>query len=322
MMHKGYFGSMIIFSTALACPAGLAATPYAIVVASATSSPPSSAPSSMASLPAGPPALKLIGGGGRTNFSGLGSLLTTLDRSGIRNWSASAKDHLSPDPATVTSYVLGITDPMDDWEVMEFSSAPSYAVNHPVATATLPRGMGWILLGGACWDNWAPTGAAGNMLTASFPSSTTSWECRGKDHSVASPAAMTAMVFGMRLKPGRVGIPAPRVIITTATSTVAELPEAVAPALPGALVTGGGALAMPADPNGWGQLLTGTYPEIDEAGAIVGWHASSKDHLVASPGTVTAYAINLVFKSGAAAGEPSATGTPPPMVASLGKSSR
>jgi len=274
----------------LSGPECLAAGPYTETVQVVTSAPASSAPAATAVVGAG---MKLVGGGVRTNFNGFGSLLTVSYPYSPTSWAAAAKDHLSPDPSTVTTYAVGINDPTDDWEVGVFPSPPSAVASHPVATANLPAGQNWVLTGGGCVDNWAPSGAWGNLLTASFPSSNISWECRGKDHSVASPAAITAFVIGIR--PKRAGIPLPTVQITTATSAVADLPEVVAPTVPGALVTGGGALAAPSDPNGAGQLLTGTYPEVNATGTIVGWHARSKDHAVVSPGTVTAFAVNVTF---------------------------
>jgi hypothetical protein len=254
---------------------------------------------------------KLVGGGARTNYSGFGSLLTQSYPSSLTAWTTVAKDHLSADPATVTSYAIGINDPTGDWQVGIFPSQPSSVSSHPSASASLPAG--YVLTGGGCVDNWAPTGAAGNLLTASYPTlppgGQATWECRGKDHSVASPAAITAFVVGIR--PTRPGIPLPIVQITTATSAVAELPEVVAPVVPGATVTGGGAAAAPVDPNGWGQLLTGTYPEIDASGTVTGWHAKSKDHMVASQGTVTAFAINVIFQAPTSSSGATAASAPP-----------
>ena len=132
------------------------------------------------------------------------------------------------------------------------------------------------------------------MLTASFPSSTTTWECRGKDHGVAGPAAITAFVVGIR--PKRAGIQLPLVRITTATSTVSSHPDVVASGVPGWIVTGGGALASSADPTGWGDLLTASYPVVVTGTSIpMGWRAVAKDHAVASPGTVQAFAVSLGF---------------------------
>ena len=293
----------------------LAATPYSTTIPIVTSASASSAPIATVSVlvpgvtASGTGTLKLVGGGARTNYSGFGSLLTQSYPSSPTSWTAVAKDHLSADPATITAYVVGINDPTDDWDVGIFQSQPSAVANHPSASASLPAG--YVLTGGGCVDNWVPTGAMGNLLTASYPTlppppAPPTWECRGKDHSVASPASLVAYVIGIR--PKRAGIPMPSVQITTATSAAADLPEVVAAAVPGAIVTGGGAAAAPTDPSGWGQLLTGTYPEINAAGAVVGWHARSKDHAVVSPGTVTAYAINLTVPVAAA---PTGAAVPP-----------
>jgi hypothetical protein len=281
----------------------MASLPSTANVPSATSVPASSAPTATVTIAA---PIKLVGGGARTNYGGNGSLLTQNYPSSSTTWTAVAKDHLSPDPASVTTFAIGINDAAGDWDVGIFQSPPSAVTGHPTASVSLPPG--YVLTGGGCVDNWASTGTMGNLLTASYPTipptpATPTWECRGKDHQLASPASLTAFAIGIR--PTHAGTPMPVAHITTATSGVAELPEVVAPAVIGAIVTGGGARAVPSDPNGSGQLLTGTFPEFSATGAVVGWHAKSKDHMVASPGTVTAYAINVTF--------------PPPVVTSISK---
>ena len=74
------------------------------------------------------------------------------------------------------------------------------------------------------------------------------------------------------------------------------------------MVTGGGALTLPADAASGGgsagvrrlaierlsgQLLTGSYPDFTVAST--GWRASSKDHMHSSPGKVQAFAVNVKF---------------------------
>jgi hypothetical protein len=270
-------------------------------------SPAASMPEAVVKLPA---PFKVVGGGARTNWSGDGNLLTQTQPGapGQNTWMGSGKDHLVASPATLTVYGIGLADPNDDWEVGVFHQTSGVAA-HPVATASLPAG--YALTGGGCLVDWrASPSAMGNLLTASFPSSLTTWECRSKDHSVSSPAPITAFVVGIR--PKKAGIALPTVQITTATSAATNHPTAVAPGLPGWgkvpgspgwVVTGGGARAMPvhragqAQPQaGAGQLLTGSFPTTSkDSRAPTGWYAASKDHAVASPGIVQAFAINLYF---------------------------
>jgi vibriolysin len=50
------------------------------------------------------------------------------------------------------------------------------------------------LSGGGALDDWSGNG---NLLTASFPNGA-GWSAAGKDHEVASPAALTAYAIGLK----------------------------------------------------------------------------------------------------------------------------
>jgi hypothetical protein len=83
------------------------------------------------------------------------------------------------------------------------------------------------------------------------------------------------------------GEPPLEIVVTTATSGQASHPEALAgPNRSGLKLIGGGGHVDYG--NGAGAMLTGSYPYGDNS-----WKASAKDHLQASPSTVTAYAIYL-----------------------------
>jgi hypothetical protein len=238
---------------------------------------------------------KIVGGGARTNWTTFGNLLTQSSPGlpGQNAWVGAGKDHSVAEPTTLTVFGIALNDPNDDWDVGVFT-ANSGMSPRPVVTAYLPDGF--ALTGGGCTVNWQASAPApaGNLLTGSFPSSLKSWECRSKDHSVADPSTITAYVIGIR--PKRAGLALPAVQITTATTGPTARPYVIVPGIPGAVVTGGGALALPADPADAGQLLTGTYPATAAGFAgPLGWFASSKDHTAVSPGTVTAFAVNLSF---------------------------
>lgn len=276
-------------------------------------SPVTNHPSATGTLPA---PFKLVGGGARANWSTYGSLLTATQPGapGSNAWTAGSKDHFAAEPVSITAFAIGLADPADDWEVIVREARAAIGPK-PTATATLPTG--YVMTGGGCLDDWRATpNAPGNLLTASFPSSTNSWECRGQEHAGASPASIVAYVIGIR--PKKPGVPLPELQITTAASQVGAHVSALAPALPGFIVTGGGAvtrgsntITLGTQPSAGraiggrapataateaGQLLTASFPEVP-AGATSanGWRAAAKDHVHTSPGVVEAYALNLRF---------------------------
>jgi microsomal dipeptidase-like Zn-dependent dipeptidase len=276
-------------------------------------------PSATLTLPA---PYKVVGGGARANWRHSGSLLTQSQPGGPgpNAWVASSKDHFAAEPVSLSAFAIGLADPADEWEVI-VREARSPVAPQPVATAKLPPG--YAMTGGGCLDEWRTSPSApGNLLTASFPSSTNSWECRGKDHGAENPASIVAYVIGIR--PKKPGVPLPEVKITTAHSPVAAHPTVVAPAEPGFIVTGGGAAPGASEsltlsttnnttarpmrgqvirpqpqaptPPGAGQLLTATHPELAPGSTVAnGWRAAAKDHVYTSPGTLVAYAVNLRF---------------------------
>lgn len=278
-------------------------------------SPVTNHPSATGTLPA---PFKLVGGGARANWSTYGSLLTATQPGapGSNAWTAGSKDHFAAEPVSITAFAIGLADPADDWEVI-VREARSAIGPKPTATVTLPAG--YVMTGGGCLDDWRATpNAPGNLLTASFPSSTNSWECRGQEHAAASPASIVAYVIGIR--PKKPDVPMPELQITNAVSQVGAHVSALAPALPGFIVTGGGAVTRGSStitgtigkqPSAGraiggrapataateaGQLLTASFPEVP-AGATSanGWRAAAKDHVHTSPGVVEAYALNLRF---------------------------
>ena len=207
------------------------------------------------------PPLKVVGGGARSNATAYGSLLTSTQPS-PGGWSGESKDHQFADPTTLSLFAVGLSDPADDWDIGIFQ-ATSPPTNHPSVSVTLPAG--YVLTGGGCTDNWAAApGGAGNLLTASYPSSATTWQCDGKDHAVASPATITAFIVGIR--PKKPGVALPTLQITRSLSAVGQYPSAVAPTPQGFVLTGGGARALPTDPNGWGSVahrqLSGTRSQL------------------------------------------------------------
>lgn len=239
---------------------------------------------------------KMVGGGAFVDWHGAGSLLTTTAPLNATTWTASAKDHAIPDPSAITAYAVALTDPANEWDVITQEVTGAVA-QHPTATVSVPQG--YVMTGGGCRVNWKTSaGAPGNLLTASFPSSPTTWECRAKDHSYVNLASITAYVTAIR--PRNPGTPMPRVHIDQAASASIQHPDvSVNPSNPAWVVTGGGGRvdASYAPGNAPGQLLTMSAPRLGGrfGNKITGWNARAKDHLTASPGPVTAFVVSLEF---------------------------
>jgi hypothetical protein len=224
-----------------------------------------------------PPPYKIVGGGAIVHWSGSGNLLTASYPVFPNWWIAAAKDHLSPSPASITAYALAIYDPADEWDV-RIATAAGGPANHPRATAALPSG--YVLTGGGALVHWT---GAGNLLTASFPSTASSWEARAKDHGVSSPAWITAYAIGIRHRSGVARVAG---TIRSVNSAPAPHPATVACLDAGWILTGGGALDHW---TGAGNLLTASYPLTGSPC----WRASGKDHIYSSPALLTGYAVGI-----------------------------
>jgi tetratricopeptide (TPR) repeat protein len=219
---------------------------------------------------------KLIGGGAKVNWSGAGNLLTASYPDG-NCWVAQSKDHVEQSPGSVTAWAIGIHDPANEWDVLvQYATGPR--ADHPTATATLPSG--YALTGGGGRTHWS---GAGSLLTASYPTTSNTWEVRAKDHSISDPTDAMAYVIGIR---PRNGTTAPQVMITSNSGASAQHPSASVDVAPGFQLVGGGARVNWAEP---GNLLTASYPGESS------WKANAKDHLYSSPANVSVYAIGLKY---------------------------
>jgi len=230
-------------------------------------------PTAAVSVPQG---YKLIGGGASDNWVGEGNMLTASYPSG-NQWVAAGKDHQVASPSYITVYALGLYDPDDEWEttVAQQTSDPA---EHPQAVATLPPG--YVLTGGGAFVDYGS--GYGNMLTASFPNGESGWEARSKDHLVVDDAKITAYAIGVRAKANnKMRL---RHTFVSATGAVAQHPTAQVCLAAGWVLAGGGAIDNWNDP---GNLLTGSFP----SGSC--WVANGKDHIDASPASLTVYAIGI-----------------------------
>jgi hypothetical protein len=236
--------------------------------------PPTPHPTAEATVP---PLWKVIGGGAIDSWSGAGNLLTasypTPDKT---KWKAAGKDHEVSSPAVIRAYAIAIFDPNNEWDVQIVQSAPSSPAPHPSAFAAIPPG--YLLTGGGAYVDWK---GAGNLLTASFPSSETTWEVRSKDHDISSPSTITAYAIGLKHKQNKIKLA--RTVVPGAGNNGAH-PTAQACLPPGWFLSGGGAID---NWNGAGNLLTASYP-VDNC-----WKAAGKDHMHASQAAITAFAIGI-----------------------------
>jgi hypothetical protein len=230
-------------------------------------------PSVDVTVPAG---LKILGGGAFDHWSGVGNMLTASYPKGPQTWSVSGKDHEQASSAFITAYALALNDPQNEWDVT-IKSETSNPAPHPQAVATLPQG--YTLTGGGAFVDYH---GAGNLLTASFPSSDSAWEARSKDHDVSDPSRITAYAIGIRHRTAGIRVAH---VIRSATGGVAPHPNATICLDPGFTISGGGALD---NWDGAGNLLTALFPFSDRC-----WFAAGKDHIHSSPATITAYVIGI-----------------------------
>ncbi|MEK0083343.1 hypothetical protein [Benzoatithermus flavus] len=135
----------------------------------------------------------MTGGGARVDYAGNGNLLTASFPSSRRTWEARSKDHIHPDPASITAYVIGIRARNGArGPRMIIASATTGVAAHPSGTVSV--GFPFQISGGGAIDNWT---GAGNLLTAIYPSSPSTWTAAGKDHEVSDPANLTIYAIGL-----------------------------------------------------------------------------------------------------------------------------
>jgi hypothetical protein len=161
---------------------------------------------------------------------------------------------------------------------LKMFTATGSSTAHPSASITVDEG--YKIIGGGAKVNWS---GAGNLLTASFPSTETSWEARSKDHSVSSHANITVYAIGIKPRTQCAQQVENKIFISTTGS--AQHPSGNTSVSNEYILTGGGALV---NWNGASNLLTSSYPSSDNT-----WSSSSKDHSVVSPATINIYAIGI-----------------------------
>jgi hypothetical protein len=151
----------------------------------------------------------------------------------------------------------------------------------------------YVLIGGGAEDVSDEPGA---MLWESRPNDTddsntgTTWLASSKDHHALAWHRLHVWAVGLRLKKTD-GSWMPRnelkqyVNYRVYEVGATNYPSGTCSVPLGARVVGGGARA---NAQGHGQLLTASYPS-----SAVAWTASSKDHMVADPSTLSVYCIGI-----------------------------
>lgn len=142
---------------------------------------------------------------------------------------------------------------------------------------------GYAVVGGGAW---AQSTGAGALLTASYPlSDGRTWRARSKDHQTADSHHLHTYAIGIRLD----GVNSAILRSMVVRNAVTFPPTGPVPSPGGSLsgpsvMLGGGAVTNTTGP---GQYLT----RMSASGAM--WAVNSKEHLLSSPGTITAHTVSL-----------------------------
>ena len=144
-------------------------------------------------------------------------------------------------------------------------------------------GADYICIGGGAYASYG--GGPGALLTESRPwSDLSGWTGSSKDHKYANNHYLYVYAIGLKLDGVDKYTLHNQIRIVQNTSQIQQHPNVGATLPSGYALIGGGARV---NWSGAGNLLTESYP----SGST--WNASSKDHLLTSPASITAYAIGI-----------------------------
>jgi hypothetical protein len=235
---------------------------------------------------------KILSGGAKVDLpgGGAGDLLTASYPISTNQWAAKAKDCWQAGTTIVTAFALAVYDPYDWLDVKVYSqeSDPSQA---PSASVGVPRVLPdsyYELTGGGAETTW--DSGSGSYLTASYPTTDNAgnpvWFAASKDHLEPCSATMITYAIGVKWSAKAPGNPSQIVAeISQNESNPEQHPSVTVGAPGGTVMVGGGAYDSS---HGAGNLLVQSYPADAET-----WSASGTDHVAASSGTLTAYAIGV-----------------------------
>lgn len=212
-----------------------------------------------------------------------GNMLTAMyPNSSGTTWTVASKDHSLANRARIFAYCI-VAKMKDGTPISALNykvvSATSGVAAHPKLQVDLPPEF--TVVGGGAKANYTGNGS---ILYASYPTSGLGgWVGSAKDHNISDPATITVWAIGLResfLKDAGM-----RVSSFSNTSSPAVNHPSDTFVVPDFYLTGVGARVN------WksnGNLLTASFPQDHHTVVVKG-----KDHQVADPATITAYAIGF-----------------------------
>ncbi len=142
----------------------------------------------------------LIGGGFKVNWQGSGSLATASYPSG-NSWRAAAKDHIRPDPSTITTYAIGIKRyilNVGNLDVEVIQKQSDFAAHADVSIA---MDKDYALVGGGGEVKYS---GSGNMLWRLEPDisdfQNQRYNISSKDHIRANNAYIKGYAIGLKVR--------------------------------------------------------------------------------------------------------------------------
>jgi hypothetical protein len=235
-----------------------------------------------------PSGYKIIGGGAQTNWSPPenGNFLTASFPVSTSSWMARSKDHSGggqgqggPDETTITTCVVAMRDPNDEWDVRVFTSPSPASAPANLAVVTVPND--YLMTGGGAE---LPDDPVGQLLFASFPSGKNTWTARS--HDKYRPASLPLTAYAIGIKP-RNGASLPNANIKSVSGNNASQSAGSVATDDGWKMTGGGAWS---NFGGEGNFLYASVPSDD---TLNSWTAKSSDQGKPDPLAVNAYLIEL-----------------------------
>lgn len=235
-----------------------------------------------------PPEFVVVGGGATgddTPGAPLTASFPSVDRTA---WQASSKSHRVSSPHRLDVYAIGMkVTGMTRGELLNhlnYAQKESGVAGHPTVTLGPPP-SGHTLISGGFRVNGPK-----NLATDSFPTLGVNWRVASQDHIESSPCTITAHAISIRNQlsnaNGVIGN-VERTTLSKSSSADSAFATATALAAPPDVLTGVGGETITGGP---GQFLIHMRP-VNPTG--IGAAVSSKDHIISSPGRITAYAIGI-----------------------------
>ncbi|MGO1055306.1 hypothetical protein [Crossiella sp. CA198] len=234
------------------------------------------------------PEMAVVGGGAVAWKQGYGALLTaSYPSEDKRGWRATSKDHVEAQSHDLSVYVIGMKIAgISGHDLREryihVNKNPGSMASHAEAeVGPPPTGGPFEMLGGGFNVKW---GGAGNLATASYPSSALSWKAKSKDHIESDPAAIDA--YGIYIKK-HLPVGTVTAVREPGHAGHSAHPEAAASVGADYALTGGGAEVHW---QGAGNMLWQLRPA---AGLTRTFQAGAKDHRHNSPATMSVWALGI-----------------------------